>query len=598
MSWQVQLRSTIQGLPRPWRIALAATALPLVGVATALVLWRVRDAVFERRLERKRERKRKSCRKAVDGMRRRVSRSEEKLGRSEIERITHLTLDDLATQLRQRHLSAANALIAYQSKAIEAHDRTNCLVEPVNEAEEWAAERDELSSPDGLLHGVPVSIKEYFGIKGYDGSLGLISRLDKPYADDSVLVKVLKMQGAVPFVKTNLPHMAISYTTMNPIFGTTLNPVDPTRGPGGSSGGESALIALHGSPLGWGSDIGGSIRNPCHFCGLVGLKPTGNRISTKGTYTVDATNNCLPIVLGPMARDVDSVVLAMKAVLVPYMFELDRSVPPLPFNEQVYTDSRPLRIGYYLDNGLFEPVPSCKRAVLLAKDILANGKKHTLIEWKIPKEIAELADALNTKGKLLFADQGKTVLEVLEGDRAYDNIADFEKLLKMPIIVRRLLKWILKSQDKEMSEYLHYACGMRGGIAEWWKTIEEVQDLRRSFEAAWDEAQLDALICPAFSCPAMPIEEIIPHRGEGSDLQIYNVFDVPAGVVPVTKVTKDDVTQMEKYPECNEAYIAIKKGMTGAEGLPVGVQVVTARWQEELCLRIMKEIESSITSGS
>ena len=70
----------------------------------------------------------------------------------------------------------------------------------------------------------------------------------------------------------------VSYTTWNPVFGNTKNPHDTTRGPGGSSGGESALIALNGSPLGFGTDIGGSIRNPCHFCGLAGLKPTGNRI--------------------------------------------------------------------------------------------------------------------------------------------------------------------------------------------------------------------------------------------------------------------------------------------------------------------------------
>ena len=116
--------------------------------------------------------------------------------------------------------------------------------------------------------------------------MGLASLVGKPATESSVLVQVLLDQGAIPFVKTNVSHLMISWETLNPTFGYTSNAHCPGRSAGGSSGGEGALVGGGGSVLGWGSDIGGSIRIPSSMNGVYGLRPTSERISSKGIVPV------------------------------------------------------------------------------------------------------------------------------------------------------------------------------------------------------------------------------------------------------------------------------------------------------------------------
>ena len=108
--------------------------------------------------------------------------------------------------------------------------------------------------------------------------MGLSNYIDRPFEQTSIIVQVLRHQGAIPFVKTNVPQTMLSWENSNPIFGMTRNPHDESRSAGGSSGGEAALIAAGGSVLGWGGDIGGSIRIPAAMCGIYGIKPTSTRI--------------------------------------------------------------------------------------------------------------------------------------------------------------------------------------------------------------------------------------------------------------------------------------------------------------------------------
>lgn len=119
-------------------------------------------------------------------------------------------------------------------------------------------------------------------MEGTDSTCGIAARCFQPAAEDALVVRLLKEAGALPFCKTNVPQSLISFETVNNIFGRTLSPWDRERTPGGSSGGESALLASRGAPLSLGTDIGGSVRIPCGFAGLYGIKPTADRMSNKG----------------------------------------------------------------------------------------------------------------------------------------------------------------------------------------------------------------------------------------------------------------------------------------------------------------------------
>ncbi|NXW40881.1 VDHAP protein, partial [Nyctiprogne leucopyga] len=227
-------------------------------------------------------------------------------------------------------------------EALEVTREVNCVTDFIHGCEDQL-QKLKKQKEKGLLYGIPVSIKDHINCKGHISSGGMVKFLGQVMEEDSVIVQVLKSQGAIPFVKTNNPQTMINYDCSNLIFGQTLNPLNHQKSPGGSSGGEGALIAGGGSILGIGSDVAGSIRLPSSFCGLCGLKPTGNRISNYETACSDRTF-VLPVtgMLGPMARDVDSLALCMKALLCEEMFRLDPTVPPIPFDEEVRLRGNPM----------------------------------------------------------------------------------------------------------------------------------------------------------------------------------------------------------------------------------------------------------------
>ncbi|NWY09286.1 VDHAP protein, partial [Aphelocoma coerulescens] len=225
-------------------------------------------------------------------------------------------------------------------EALEVNREVNCVTDFIHGCE-GQLQKLKKQKEKGLLYGIPISIKDHINCKGHISSGGMVKFLGQVKEEDSVIVQVLKHQGAIPFVKTNIPQTMINYDCSNLIFGQTLNPLNHQKSPGGSSGGEGALIAGGGSILGIGSDVAGSIRLPSSFCGLCGLKPTGNRISPPGCsdspFVLTVTG-----MLGPMARDVDSLALCMKALLCQQMFQLDPTVPPIPFDEEVRLRGDPM----------------------------------------------------------------------------------------------------------------------------------------------------------------------------------------------------------------------------------------------------------------
>jgi amidase len=166
----------------------------------------------------------------------------------------------------------------------------------------------------GMLYGVPITVKDSFDIAGMATRVGCPSRPDTPAGADATVVARLRRQGAVILGRTNTPEMLANYDTDNPITGRTSNPWDRARTPGGSSGGEAAAIAAYCSPGGIGSDGGGSIRIPAHFCGIAGFKPTPGRIPGTGHIPVLGHPAGLLTAVGPMARNAKDLRLLFSAL--------------------------------------------------------------------------------------------------------------------------------------------------------------------------------------------------------------------------------------------------------------------------------------------
>ncbi|XP_033761931.1 fatty-acid amide hydrolase 1-like [Pecten maximus] len=548
----------------------------------------IRKFTKSRNLNRRIKEKRDSCREAC----RKLGEQLEQNGLTLAERtaILELSFEDLRQKLQNGDLQCIDVLHAYQSKAIQVNEHLNCVVEPIWEAEALALERDMSTRKKGPLHGIPISVKENYCLEGYDCTGGMSSFLDLCVTEENTLIKVLKKQGAIPFVRTNIPQSMMTYECSNPIYGVTKNPHDLTRGPGGSSGGEGALIAAKGSVLGFGTDIGGSIRIPSHFSGVYGLKPTVGRLSEenllpfiRGQPLVNATG-------GPLASDVDGLVAAMKSLLVPAMFDQDPTCPPIPFRNEIFESKRPLRIGFFLDNGYLTPVPACQRAVTKATEIL-QARGHTIVKFDAPN-IEEYFELYLLS---VFGDGGQSFKDVIKNDQIDSSLKLAYLNLTLPKWLSVFAGWIMSKFGRDPVMYIISKC-MRGtgSVAEYWKTGERIKDFKKMMRKRWRANKLDVLLCPGFAYPAVHSGNVFNVLGGVSYTIIYNVLDYPAGSIPVTKVTAEDEAKMADYPNKTAYEKAIRKDNVGSKGLPVNVQCAGLPYQEELVLRVMKELEQGL----
>ncbi|NWX94804.1 FAAH1 hydrolase, partial [Nothoprocta ornata] len=571
------------------------TALALLcGSVAALAVWRW---LGERQIQQKMEETRRSRDQGVKRMEKAVQRFREQISHVQSADILSLPLVQLARRLREGSLSPETVLYTYIEKALEVTQQTNCLRHFIPECEELLQEIQQRKEK-GLLYGIPVSIKDHIGHKGHLSTCGLVQFLNAPMQEDSVLVKVLKKQGAIPFAFTNVPQSLFSYDCSNAIFGQTLNPLNHKKSPGGSSGGEGALIAGGGSILGFGSDIGGSIRLPSSFCGLCGLKPTGDRLRKPVWYTcllkvyVASPPPPVPCVLGPMARDVDSLALCMKALLCKEMFQLDPTVPPIPFNEEVYLSSAPLRIGYYDTDGYF-PLPPCmRRAVHETRDAL-QAAGHELVPFAPPRIHYVMTELFL---KTFFADGGKAFLDLFTGNIVDPGLKPQVNCYRIPTLGKKLLALILKPLVRSLPLILRlksYCGSICRSVSKMWNHQHQIMAYRTEFIASWRDLRLDVLLCPVLG-PAFNTGYPGKLLTAISSTMLYNVLNFPAGVVPVSRVTEADEEELKLYQGyCDDPWDrTLKQAVRGAVGLPVAVQCVALPWQEELCLRFMKEVET------
>src|SRR6266852_7213956 len=224
----------------------------------------------------------------------------------------------MATMVRERRISPVELVEAHFRQIAKHNPKINAFVVLLEEeAHEAARQADAVvtrGGPPGLLHGVPVTVKDSFDMAGLPTLCGSKFRLGHRAAEDATAVARMRSAGAIILGKTNCPEFLSNYETDNYITGRTNNPWALDRTPGGSSGGESAAISAFFSAGGIGSDGGGSVRIPAHFCGIAGLKPTPGRVSAAGHFPVISHPGGLLGVAGPMARTARDVKLLFSAL--------------------------------------------------------------------------------------------------------------------------------------------------------------------------------------------------------------------------------------------------------------------------------------------
>jgi Asp-tRNA(Asn)/Glu-tRNA(Gln) amidotransferase A subunit family amidase len=256
---------------------------------------------------------------------------------SEDRKLLGTSVEDLSASVRDGTTDPVNVVRTYGKVALKAHAATNCLTEILfTEAEESITSKG--VNLKGPLAGIPVSLKDSIVVAGNDSTIGY-SRYAGVEADtDGVMVRLLKEAGAVPFVKTNLPITLLSFESANDVWGTTTNPHNRHYSPGGSTGGESALLAFGGSRIGVGSDVAGSVRVPAHWAGCASLKCSTGRWPKAGIRTSTAGQEGIPSVYSPMARTVEDLRYFTRSFIQLKPWRLDHSVHPIEWRDQVETE--------------------------------------------------------------------------------------------------------------------------------------------------------------------------------------------------------------------------------------------------------------------
>ncbi|KAK7984278.1 hypothetical protein PG989_011680 [Apiospora arundinis] len=447
----------------------------------------------------------------------------------------------LLEKLRAGEFSAEQVTRAFCKRAAVAQQLVNCLTEiffdeAIERARQLDAERRDSPDPSSSLPplwGLPISVKDSFAYQGHDTSTGLACYAYEPSPEHSALAALLLDLGAVLYCKTNLPQSIMTGDSDNHLFGRTLNPRNTRLTAGGSTGGEGALLALRGSVLGVGTDIGGSIRVPAVCNGIYGLRPSVGVVPHGGVRDVTVPGTVGGYVLSGSHGHVDAGCFA---------------VPP-DHHEGGDLEER-LRIGLVEDDGLYTPSPPVRRGLKKAADILRGRSDVEIIPIALPNVGQIYQDLLSyytlTGSDYYFEQFGRT------GEPLVPSLAALTPLLASP---GTTLKGFFDLNVRRA-------------------------EAAKTYLSLFRDNGLDAILMPPAPHTAVPLDtwSTITYTG------LWNYLDYPAVVIPVDQVREedapDDISNAKFGAEDARVY-GLYTDPEDYRDAPICIQLVGYRHQDE-----------------
>ncbi|HEY9839654.1 MAG: amidase [Candidatus Sericytochromatia bacterium] len=465
---------------------------------------------------------------------------------------------ELARLIQKRQLSSLEVTQDLLDRIAVVNPKINALVVPCFEqALQQARNWDAAPKAGARLGGVPFSVKEIINVAGMPCTIGSMHRHQVVARQNATVVQRLLNAGGILLGLSNLPERSFWCESYNHIYGRTSNPYDPARTPGGSSGGEAALIGAGGSPLGLGSDIAGSIRIPAFFCGVFGHKPSAGLVPATGHYPFELPLKLpdpirgapLYMCIGPLAHSASDLLLALELLAGPDGIDptCTHTLPPavgdFDWHERtVFVMPRP-RIKY-----CSAVQPEIARAVVQAAKVFKQ----------LGARIEELPDTLFTQAMEIWSaaisEGGESMAQMLgDGQTPIPLLQESLKLFSgrsqhtPPAL---LFAWMDKVQGKNRQR-------LRA-------TLQEAARLRATIERRLGDRHL--MLLPPQPTVAPRHDELLSRPLDFAYTAIINVLQLPATAIPM--------------------------GLN-AQGLPLGVQVIGGRLQDRLCLQAALELEQA-----
>jgi amidase len=447
-----------------------------------------------------------------------------------------LSAKKLAALIRRKKIGSVELLELYLERVGRLNPRLNAIVVlDEKRAREQARKADRLAAKQdwkGALHGVPMTVKESFDLEGQPTTWGRTDMKGNIARTNALAVQRLIDAGAIVFGKTNVPVMLSDWQSFNPVYGTTNNPWDATRIPGGSSGGAAAALAAGLTGLELGSDIGASIRNPAHYCGVFGHKPTFKLCPSNGHNLPPNLAVKDMAVIGPLARSAEDLDIALRLIAQP--------------DE---TTARGVKMM------LARPKPGVKKLKVAVLTTAATAE----VDDSVQAAILETAKAF-AKGGAKISESARPDFDLHEAHRTFIHLlrgATSSALTDEQFERQRELSAQTKPGGEDYAAWMMHANTMP--VREWHTWNEKREQIRLAwaqFFGGWD-----LLICPTAATAAFP------HNQKGERWE---------RMVTVNGKPQPSTTQMFWAGFPGMAYLPSTIAPAGftSDGLPVGVQII------------------------
>ncbi|KAI6025550.1 amidase signature domain-containing protein [Pisolithus marmoratus] len=518
---------------------------------------------------------------------------------------TSATATEIVQRISAGEWTASQVLEAYIARAAQAQQKTNCLTEvffedALRQATQLDKEFAATQKVRGRLHGVPMTFKDQFEIAGHDASIGFTNWANQPCTDDAFLVSLCRAEGAIIIAKTNVPQTMFAFECSNPLWGRTLNPWNDKYTCGGSTGGEAALLAMDGSALGVGSDIGGSLRIPASYCGIYSLKPSVGRVSGHGAKGCRPGFEAIRVSYGPMARSIEDCDLFSRIAFG----QLDpaRRVTPVPYRPVELP--KKLKFGYYFWDSLTRSSPATVRAIQETVNALRKSG-HECVEFStlLPHSAMEVFVGL------VSSDGYKKMLSYLEGDPQEESLFLSTLGAKVPGFVRSLMCFVARTFLGDSVFPRFFSQARTKSVFEFCDFVDRRNKVEEAwYKEVWNKHEFDGILAPVQALPVIPHGACAYLSGLASATVLYNIIDSPVGVVPVTRVdaSLDQLPPNFKPGETGGSTIFEKWVFQNGSGtvynpqemagMPVGVQIVGRRWDDEKVLAMMRVVDEALGS--
>lgn len=442
------------------------------------------------------------------------------------------SIAEIAAAVKAKQVTSVQLTKTYLDRIEQVNGKLNAAINiNAEHALKRAAEADtklQGGETPGPLHGVPMTIKDSLDTKDMVTTWGTTGRRDFRPGRDATAVARLREAGAILIAKTNTPEFTLSFKTDNLLFGATRNPFDLERTPGGSSGGAAALIAAGATLFDVGTDTGGSIRLPSHFCGTAGIKPTSGRVPCTGNALPSSGLIARLSQPGPMARNAKDLEYLLNIMSGPDL--IDPYAQPVAPIDSSQVNVKNLRFGFFTDNGIKSPLPEIQTSVKAAAEMLA-AEGASITEAR-PSGI-EMTNFILSR--VFSADGGEMVQALLEDCRTTEPSTALAGMDpdSLPVIDQQEFAQIITLWDNYRSSML---------------------SIFNDF---------DVLLCPVNGQTAIALTEE-EDMANYTYTSAFNLTGWPAAVV---------------------------RAGTDQRGLPIGIQIASSPFREDHCLAVAQWLE-------